>query len=159
MRIGQKTMAILVVGVILGAVAIASAAGVYVTAKGSGGGATLPAAGSALPMDIKGSMTFGAVADGFGIPIADLATAFRLPPASARGFQLKNLESLGLGDGSGFEVGVASVRWFVALYKGLAYAPPATAGLTSEAVALLLEKAPLDEATKALLSERTVGAG
>ena len=152
MRIKQGTMAILVVAILLGTIGIASAAGLYVTKKGEGGGKTLPPAGEATPQDIKGSFTFGTVASAFDIPLADFGTAFRIPAGtSVASFQLKNLESLGLAGNDGREIGVSSVRWFVALYKGLDYVPSESAGLTPEAVALLLEKAPLDDTDRAKL--------
>jgi hypothetical protein len=158
MRVKRNVMAILVVSVLLGTIGIASAAGLYVTKKGGGGGSPLPSTADAMPSDIKGSSTFGTVANGFDIPLAELGTAFRIPEGtSVASFQLKGLEALGLSGEGGLEVGVASVRWFVALYKGLEYAPAETTGLPPEAVSILLEKAPLDDADRALLEERTTG--
>jgi len=150
-------MALLVVVVLLGFIGIATATGLYVTAEGAGGGKPIPTNGDATPADIKGSSSFGSVAAAFDIPLADLAVAFGLPQGtSASSYPLKNLEPLGLGGNSGLEVGVSSVRWFVALYKGLEYAPSETMGLTAAAVAILKEKAPLDDADRALLDLRTV---
>lgn len=165
MRVKSWMMALLVVVVVFGTIGIADALGAYSVRGGSGGGGgeggggpVLPS-GSALPADIKGSMTLGAVADGFGIPIADLAAAFHLPAGSAAGTKAKDVGGLGLGGDSGFEVSVSSVRWFVALYVGKPYEPEESAGLTPEAAAILFAKADLDDAEKALIAARTAGAG
>lgn len=78
------------------------------------------AAGAYNPADIRGSYTFGEVSDLFGIPLVDLQTAFRIPAdADPASYPLKSLEAI-----SGelpVEVGTASVRMFVAFYKGLPY--------------------------------------
>lgn len=159
LRVRPWMMALLVVVAIFGTIGLASLAGVYVTSGGGGqgGGAVLPT--GADPGDIKGSMTFGAISTGFGIPLEDLAAAFRLPAGGAAAFRCNGLESLGLAGDGALEIGVPSVRWFVALYKGVPYAPDATTGLTPEAAEVLRAKAPLDDATRALVAERTVGAG
>jgi hypothetical protein len=164
MRVKPWMMALLVVAVVFGTIGVADALGVYAVRGGNGGGSgeggggpALPS--GALPADIKGSMTLGAVADGFGIPIADLAAAFHLPAGSAAGTKAKDVGGLGLGGDSGFEISVSSVRWFVALYVGKPYEPEESAGLTPEAAAILLAKADLDDAEKALVAARTAGAG
>ena len=78
------------------------------------------AAGQYNPADIRGSYTFGDVSDLFGVPLSDLQTAFRVPtdqdPAA---FQVKSLE--GISADLPVEVGTASVRMFVAFYKGLPF--------------------------------------
>lgn len=78
------------------------------------------AAGQYNPADIRGSYSFGDVSELFGVPLADLKIAFRLPddqdPAS---FPLKTLETIS--EGLPVEVGTSSVRLFVAFYLGLPY--------------------------------------
>jgi len=77
-------------------------------------------AGQANPADIRGSYTFGDVNKNFGIPLADLKTAFRLPvEADPAIFQVKELEAISAD--LPLPVGTASVRMFVAFYKGLPY--------------------------------------
>jgi hypothetical protein len=77
-------------------------------------------AGQANPADIRGSYTFGDVNKNFGVPLADLKTAFRLPAdADPAIFQVKELEALSAD--LPLPVGTASVRMFVAFYKGLPY--------------------------------------
>ena len=78
------------------------------------------AAGQYNPADIRGSYTFGEVSDLFGVPLSDLKVAFRIPanqdPAA---FQMKSLEELSAE--LPVEIGTASVRMFVAFYKGLPF--------------------------------------
>ena len=77
-------------------------------------------AGQANPADIRGSYTFGDVNKNFGIPLADLKTAFRLSAdADPAIFQVKELETLSAD--LLFPVGTGSVRMFVAFYKGQPY--------------------------------------
>ncbi len=76
--------------------------------------------GQANPADIRGSYTFGDVNKNFGVSLQDLSVAFRLPASTDPAlFQVKDLESI-YAD-LPFEVGTASVRMFVAFYKGLPY--------------------------------------
>ncbi len=162
-RVKPWMMALLVVAVVFGTIGVANALGAYAAQGGNGGGEggggpALPS-GGALPADIKGSMTIGAVADGFGIPVEDLAAAFHLPSGSAAEMKVKDVGGLGLGGDSGLDVSVSSVRWFVALYVGKPYEPEESAGLTPEAASILLAKADLDDAGKALVAARTAGAG
>lgn len=77
-------------------------------------------AGQANPADIRGSYTFGDVNKNFGVPLIDLKTAFRLPAAADPAvFQVKELETI-FAD-LPLPIGTASVRMFVAFYKGLPY--------------------------------------
>ncbi len=78
------------------------------------------AAGQYNPADIRGSYTFGEVSELFDIPLADLQAAFRIPAdADPAAYPLKSLEA----QFTDFpvEIGTASVRMFVAFYKGLPY--------------------------------------
>jgi hypothetical protein len=159
MKINQTVMAILVVVVLLGTVGAASAAGLWQTSSQKQPGSVVDPSGETKtdPQDIKGSYTFGEISSMYDVPLADLGEAFRIPFGTiVSSFQCKSLETLGLsGDGT-LEVGVQSVRWFVALYTGAPFTPSEAVGLPSEAVAILLEKATLDDATKALLAASTV---
>jgi hypothetical protein len=159
MRIGQRAMAVVVVAVMLGTVGIASLAGWWQTTNQKKPGTVSDSTGTSRtdPADIKGSFTFGEISSLYKVPLEDLGTAFRIPEdTSVSAFQCKSLESLGLSGDSPWEIGVPSVRWFVALYTGVAHTPGDSTGLTAEAVAVLLEKVDLDEATKRLIAERTV---
>lgn len=77
-------------------------------------------AGDYNPADIRGSYTFGEVSEHFEIPLDELSSAFQLPAETdAASFSLKDLETV-YAD-LPVEVGTASVRMFVSLYKGLPY--------------------------------------
>jgi hypothetical protein len=81
------------------------------------------AAGEYNPIDIRGSYTFADISTLFEIPYEDLAAAFHLPAdADPEIIACKDLEEMYLYLAeSGTEIGTASVRLFVALYKGLPY--------------------------------------
>jgi hypothetical protein len=71
------------------------------------------------PADIRGSYTFGDVEKNFGVPAATLAQAFNVITDDPATFGVKDLETI-YADQE-FEIGTASVRFFVALYTGLPY--------------------------------------
>jgi hypothetical protein len=72
------------------------------------------------PADIRGSYTFGDINRIFGVPLADLQTAFRIPSgADPAAYPVKSLESQ-FAD-LPVEIGTSSVRMFVAFYLGLPY--------------------------------------
>jgi hypothetical protein len=78
------------------------------------------AAGEYNPADIRGSYTFGAINDSFGIPLKDLQIAFRLPAGGdTAAFTVKSLEELYAE--LPVEMGTGSVRLFTAFYKGLPF--------------------------------------
>ena len=76
-------------------------------------------AGQADPNDIRGSYTFGDIANAFDIPSEVLAQAFGITSADPTSFAVKDLESL-YAD-STYEIGTASVRLFVAFYTSLPF--------------------------------------
>ncbi len=77
-------------------------------------------AGQYDPADIRGSYSFGDVSSNFSVPLADLATAFRLPVGTdVAVFTVKDLESLN--EDLPIEMGTSSVRLFVAFYNGLPF--------------------------------------
>jgi hypothetical protein len=103
-------------------------------------------AGQSNPGDIRGSYTFGDIATAFGVPAADLAKAFVLSEAetaNAAAFPVKSLEGRVEG------VGTDSVRWFVALVKGLPYTPEEGTLLPGPAIGLLRQRGTLTEAALA----------
>jgi hypothetical protein len=88
------------------------------------------------PLDIRGSYTFGDIESAFGIPLDLLAQAFVLPEDSElAAFEVKTLETLysSLDE----EIGTASIRLFVALYKGLPFEISEETYLPSQAVEIL----------------------
>ncbi|MBI5353937.1 MAG: hypothetical protein HZB50_14945 [Chloroflexi bacterium] len=76
-------------------------------------------AGQANPADIRGSYTFGDIANSFDVTPEILAQAFGITEGNPSEFAVKELEVIYLD--SGFEIGTASVRLFVAYYTGLPF--------------------------------------
>lgn len=115
-------------------------------------------AGMANPADIRGSYTFGDIADSFDVTPEILAQAFGIVTDDPAAFAVKELETLYLD--SGFEIGTASVRLFVAYYNGL---PFDTTGLEiympQSATDILLARGNLSPEQLAYLEEFTVNVG
>ncbi len=76
-------------------------------------------AGQANPVDIRGSYTFGDIANSFDVTPEVLAQAFGITEGDPAVFAVKELEAIYLD--SGFEIGTNSVRLFVAYYSGLPF--------------------------------------
>jgi hypothetical protein len=76
-------------------------------------------AGQANPADIRGSYTFGDIANSFAVTPEVLAQAFGVTEGDPATFAVKELEAMYLD--SRFEIGIASVRMFVAFYSGLPF--------------------------------------
>ena len=81
MTLTSKPLAALVVFILFGGIFFSSLMGWWQT-ESTKEAATFTGgefAGQANPADIRGSYTFGDVNKNFGVPLADLAVAFRLP--------------------------------------------------------------------------------
>jgi hypothetical protein len=76
-------------------------------------------AGQADPADIRGSYTFGDIAESFDVTPEVLAQAFGVTDGDPAAFVVKELEVMYLD--SRFEIGTASVRMFVAFYSSLPF--------------------------------------
>jgi hypothetical protein len=92
-------------------------------------------AGQANPADIRGSYTFGDVEKNFQVPASLLAQAFAVNTTDPAAFNVKGLEEMYAG--SAQEVGTASVRLFVAFYKGMPYDLSTAIYLPESAAAML----------------------
>ncbi len=115
-------------------------------------------AGQYNPADIRGSYTFGDIENSFGVPADVLAKAFELPAETdAAAFQLKTLEDTyaELAE-AGTEVGTASVRYFVALYKHLPFTVDEGTWLLKPAVDILKGMGSLDAEDLAYLETHTI---
>jgi hypothetical protein len=137
MKITSKPMALVILIVLFGGIAVTTWLGWWAT-ETSKVPVTYPdgeLAGQYNPADIRGSYSFGDVSELFIIPIEDLQLAFHLPVEDPAGFDLKSLEAL-YGDLE-TEIGTASVRLFVARYKGLPYEPTEETYLMVEGVEIL----------------------
>jgi hypothetical protein len=112
-------------------------------------------AGQANPADIRGSYTFGDISKSFDVTPEILAQAFAVVEANPSTFAVKELEAVYLN--SGFEIGTASVRLFVAYYAGL---PFDTAGqeiyMPESATEILLARGALTPEQIAYLETHTV---
>ena len=144
MTVTSKSLAFIVFLIMFGGIGLSSALGWWQTestkepAKYTEG----EFAGEANPADIRGSYTFGDIANSFDVTSEILAQAFQVTTDDPASFAVKDLEALYLD--SGYEIGTNSVRLFVAYYLGL---PFDTTGqevyLPIPAVNILLEKATL----------------
>lgn len=150
MKLNSFTLAFLVVVLIFGGIGVSTAFNWWETES-----TKVPVtyadgefAGQYNPADIRGSYTFGNISELFEIPLSDLQAAFRLPddvnPAT---YGVKDLENVTTD--LTVEVGTASVRMFVAFYKGLPYDLSA-----SEETYLFPEAAPILEAQNKILPEQ-----
>ncbi len=158
MNLRSTHLAIIIFVFIFGGIALTSATGYWQTTN-----TKIPAtykdgefAGQADPADIRGSYTFGDISNSFDIPLEDLGQAFGVDPERYVTFQCKELESIYASLEEGKEVGTASVRYFVALYKGLPFNLTESIYLPELAVDILKEKASLSEAEILSLEEIAV---
>jgi len=121
MTLTSKPLAFLVFFIMFGGIALSAAFGWWETestkqpAKYTEG----EFAGQANPADIRGSYTFGDIANSFDVTPEILAQAFQIKTDAPSAFGVKNLESIYLD--SGYEVGTNSVRLFVAYYLNLPF--------------------------------------
>jgi hypothetical protein len=155
MTLTSKPLATIVVVVLFGGIFFSSAMGWWQTestkeaAKITSG----EFAGQANPADIRGSYTFGDVDKNFGIPPAVLAEAFSVKDSDLAAFSVKTLE--GMYTGSAQEIGTASVRLFVAFYKGMPY-DLSTDTYLPESAATILRTRTLSGEQAAYLAAHTV---
>lgn len=160
MTITSKFMTIIIFVTIFGGIAFASAMGWWATESSK-----VPVtfsdgefAGQANPADIRGSYTFGDIANSFDVTPAVLAGAFGVQADDPAAFAVKELESLY--SNTEFEIGTTSVRLFVAYYTDL---PFDTTGqeiyLPRSAAQILLDKNNLTPEQLAYLQEHSVELG
>jgi hypothetical protein len=150
MKLNSYTLAILVLVLLFGGISFSSVMDWWhtETTREPAKFATGELSGQYNPADIRGSYTFGDVSRLFEVPLADLQVAFRLPTnRDAAAYQLKELETVSAG--LPVEVGTASVRMFVAFYKGLPYDLAA-----SEETFLFPEASPVLMAQNQMLPEQ-----
>jgi hypothetical protein len=160
MTLNSKSLAVIILLAIFGGITFSSAMGWWVTES-----TKVPVtftegkfAGQANPADIRGSYTFGDIANSFDVAPEVLAQAFGVTGDDPAAFAVKELEAIYID--SGYEIGTASVRLFVAWYTGL---PFDTTGqeifLPRSATELLLAKGNLSPDQAAYLEAHTVEVG
>ena len=160
MKVKSYAVALIVLLVIFGSVAVTSYLGQWKTttdkvpAKYTQG----EASGEYNPADIRGSYTFTQIEDAFGIPLEELGVAFGVKdPSKYATFQVKELETIYEPlAASGKEVGTDSVRIFVALYKGLPITLTETTYLPRPAADILKAKATLNQEQQEFIDKHTV---
>ncbi|HSO10976.1 MAG TPA: hypothetical protein VLT51_01280, partial [Anaerolineales bacterium] len=121
MTLTSKPLAVLVFIIMFGGIAVSSALGWWET-ESTKEPATFTEgefAGQANPADIRGSYTFGDIANSFDVTPEILAQAFQVSTDDPASFAVKGLEAMYLD--SGYEIGTDSVRLFVAYYLGLPF--------------------------------------
>ncbi|MBK6792264.1 MAG: hypothetical protein IPG80_06920 [Anaerolineales bacterium] len=121
MILTSKPLAVFLFVFLFGGIAISSVMGWWAT-ESTKEPATFTEgefAGLANPADIRGSYTFGDIANSFDVTPEILAQAFGIATDTPAAFAVKELEALYLD--SGFEIGTNSVRMFVAFYTGLPF--------------------------------------
>ena len=160
MTLTSKPLAVIVLVIMFGGIAFSSAMGWWVTelTKQPVTFTEGDFAGQANPADIRGSYTFGDIAKSFDVTPEVLAQAFGVTEGDPAAFAVKELEAISLE--SGYEIGTASVRLFVAYYAGL---PFDTTGqeiyMPQSATDILLAKGNLTPEQIAYLEKYTVTLG
>ncbi len=121
MTLNSKALAVIIIVLLFGGIVLSSVLGWWQTESTKQPVTYTEGefAGQANPVDIRGSYTFGDIAQAFAISPEILAQAFGVTTDDPAAFQVKNLEEL-YAD-SPVEIGTASVRLFVACYLGLPY--------------------------------------
>lgn len=157
MKINQIIVGITAVAVLLGTVFVTTQTGLWKTTS-----TKVPDTidsgdfqGQYDPADIRGSYTFGEISDLFDIPVEDLASAFVLDTQNASILKCKDLESMYTIE-EDKEVGTASVRLFVALYKGLPITLTDTVYLPQSAEAILVQAGKMTEEQAQFVASHTV---
>jgi hypothetical protein len=140
MTLTSKPLAALIFVVLFGGIAFTTAMGWWATESTKepvtfteGEFAGLP-----NPADIRGSYTFGDIEKSFGVEAVILAQAFNIQTDDPASFAVKDLETVYAE--SELEVGTASVRLFVAFYKGLPLDLSTDMFLPESAAVLLKER-------------------
>lgn len=160
MNLTSKPLAIIILILMLGGISFSSVMGWWAT-ESTKQPATFTEgefAGMANPADIRGSYTFGDINNSFNIDPQILTQAFGIVTDNPAAFAVKDLEAIYLD--SGFEIGTASIRLFVAYYNGL---PFDTTGqeiyLPQSATDILLARGSLSPEQLAYLEAFTVKGG
>jgi hypothetical protein len=141
MAIKSKFLGGLVLVVMFGGIMLTSVLGLWNTGTSKEPSLIIggEAAGKPNPADIRGSYSFGDIEKGFGVPVKDMKTAFRLPEETdGATFQVKGLETLYEAEAAaGKEIGADSMRLFVADYAGLPFTISSDIYLPAAAVEML----------------------
>jgi hypothetical protein len=160
MTLTSKPLAVILVVMLFGGIAFSSAMGWWATesTKVPVAFADGEFAGQANPADIRGSYTFADIANSFDVTPEILAEAFGIKEADPSAFAVKDLEAMYVD--SGYEIGTASVRLFVAYYSALPFdVTDQEIYLPQAAADILLAKTNLDPGQIAYLEQHAVNIG
>ena len=157
MTLTSKPLSVMLFVILFGGIALSSAMGWWATESTKEPAAFTEGefAGLANPADIRGSYTFGDIANSFDVTPGILAQAFGIITDDPATFAVKDLEVLYLD--SGYEIGTNSVRMFVAFYTGLPFDLTAEETvMPKSAVDILVAKGSLTPEQVAYLEAHTV---
>ncbi len=159
MKLNSKTIGIIVIAILFGGISLSKGLNIWRTES-----TKVPVvfnegefAGEYNPADIRGSYTLEDINNAFEISPKEMANAFGLNnidnPSLIKVKDLENIYSDLDGDK---EIGTASVRYFVALYKNLPYEMDEEIYLPITAVKILINEAKINKEQEKYLSEHTV---
>lgn len=159
MKLNSKIIAVILVTVLFGGIGITKVLGVWQTES-----TKIPAkyidgefAGQYNPEDIRGSYALQDITNAFDIPVETLAKAFGIRTGDPASALVKDLEPLyAYLKEEGTPIETASIRYFVALYKGLPFEEVEEIYLPLSAVEILQEKGNLTPEQQAYLENHTV---
>lgn len=154
MRIKPFALAVIIMVLMLGGVAVSDLMNLWIT-SGSAEPTTLTLSDNSTiynPADIKGSYTFKQVSDLYQVPLEDLLAAYGLNKDKSD-IKCKDLEKEFANENA--EIGPPSIRMFVAFYKQLPY-EATDEYLPEQAVAILKEKNVLTDEQKKYLDTHTL---
>lgn len=113
-------------------------------------------AGTSNPDDIRGSYSLEDIHIAFDIPVESLAAAFGLSDEeNPRIIQVKIFEDI-FGIIDGMEIGTGSMRYFVALYKGLPFVVEEGTALPKPAISILRKEGAMTEEELSMATENSV---
>jgi hypothetical protein len=158
MKINQIILGTAIVVILAGTIFTTKALGIWETTTSK-----IPATyqsgefkGQYDPSDIRGSYSFGDISDLFDVPLDDLGKAFAVE-SDFSSFLCKDLEAIYLlSKEADKEVGTASVRIFVALYKGLPITLVDTAYFPDTVSDVLLSAGKMTEEQKTFVASHLV---
>jgi hypothetical protein len=146
MKISRIIIGVCIIILIFGGIAVSKSLGLWevtnskVPSKIENG----EFAGENDPWDIRGSYTFGDIEKAFDIDSTLIAKAFGVESSNPASVQVKTLESLYAEKNYPVEIGTKSVRFFVALYKGLPIEDE-NIGITTQALDILKDNAKISD--------------
>ncbi|MFZ7119847.1 MAG: hypothetical protein ACOWWH_02690 [Eubacteriaceae bacterium] len=159
MKIKSPILGIIIFIIIFGGIAGADMLGIWKTKSSK-----LPIKfdsgeyiGEYNPADIRGSYSFDDIYNAFQISPQVLATAFELDIENPEEFLCKDLEQIYSSmNESNIEIGTSSIRYFVALYKGLPFEFEKEMYLPQKAVEILIKNKTLEKQQEIYLQDHVI---